>query len=297
LDGWSGDHKVFRIASGASGDDYHWTEVLMKNVPYQLMEAVALHHYAVIDWTDKGPSRDFDEEIYFRSMKAAFKMEEYLTKHIAIMDTHDPEGKVALFVDEWGGWYDTEEDLKNGVLFQQNTMRDAMIAATTLNTFNNHARRVKMANLAQIVNVLQAVILTDKEKMILTPTYHVMNMYKAHQDAQLLPVSFQNKAYSLGDENLPALSISASADKNGSVHISLANVDAKKENTVEIDLKELDIKNMTASILSASKLQDYNTFADPYKIQPADFKNFDVKKGVLRVTLPPFSVIVFEGKD
>jgi alpha-N-arabinofuranosidase len=297
MDGWSGDHKVFRIASGASGDDYHWTEVLMKNVPYQLMEAVALHHYAVIDWTDKGPSRDFDEEIYFRSMKAAFKMEEYLTKHIAIMDTHDPEGKVALFVDEWGGWYDTEEDLKNGVLFQQNTMRDAMIAATTLNTFNNHARRVKMANLAQIVNVLQAVILTDKEKMILTPTYHVMNMYKAHQDAQLLPVSFQNKAYSLGDENLPALSISASADKNGSVHISLANVDAKKENTVEIDLKELDIKNMTASILSASKLQDHNTFADPYKLQPADFKNFDVKKGVLRVTLPPFSVIVFEGKD
>ena len=108
-------------------------------------------------------------------------------------------------------------------------MRDAMIAATTLNTFNNHARRVKMANLAQVVNVLQAVILTDKEKMILTPTYHVMNMYKAHQDAQLLPVSFENTAYSWGDEKLPALSISASLDKNGSVHISLANIDAKKE--------------------------------------------------------------------
>jgi alpha-N-arabinofuranosidase len=296
MSSWSNDSKIVRVASGASADDYHWTEVLMKNVPYDLMEAVALHYYAVIDWTNKGPSKDFDEAIYFRSMKAATKIEELVTKHIAIMDKYDPEEKVALFVDEWGGWYDTEPEIANGVLFQQNTMRDAMIAATTLNTFNNHARRVKMANIAQVVNVLQAVILTDKEKMILTPTYHVMRMYKVHQDAQLLPTTFENVDYSLGEEKIPALSVSTSKDKNGLIHISLANIDSKKENTVDINIENLGIKKITGTILSSSKLQDHNTFENPTKVKPADFKDFKLKNGKLEVNLPPFSVVVLEGK-
>ncbi|PCJ96514.1 MAG: alpha-N-arabinofuranosidase [Flavobacteriaceae bacterium] len=291
--GWSGDNKVFRIASGASGGDYHWTETLMKNVPHKLMEAVALHHYSVFDWSDKGPSATFDEEIYYKTIKEALKMEEFVTKHSEIMDKYDPDNKVALFVDEWGGWYDTEPEIANGVLYQQSTIRDVVLAGLTLNTFNNHARRVKMANLAQVVNVLQAVILTDKEKMILTPTYHVMNMYKVHQDALLLPTEITNN--SLYNE-LPAISVSASKDANGVNHISLVNIDPKKEISIEISVADLGIKNVSGAVLTSNKLQDHNTFENPDKVKPADFKGFKLKKGMLTVKLPPYSLVVLEGK-
>ena len=298
LPGWGGGTEVYRIASGASGDNYHWTEVLMKNVPTSLMEAVALHHYAVIEWGDfgsKGPSVSFDERQYFIVMKNALVMEELVTKHINIMDKYDPEKKVDLFVDEWGGWYDTEKELQNGVLFQQNTMRDAMIAGTTLNTFNNHADRVKMANIAQVVNVLQAVILTDEEKMLLTPTYHVMRMYKTHQDATLLPTFVDTDAtYTFGEESLPALSVSSSQAKDGKVHISLVNVDASKSYSIDLDVRGGEFKNATAEILASSKLQDHNTFDNPNKITPKEFKDFSFKKGKLTLDIPAFSVVVFE---
>ncbi|HTG67074.1 MAG TPA: alpha-L-arabinofuranosidase C-terminal domain-containing protein, partial [Flavobacterium sp.] len=174
--------------------------------------------------------------------------------------------------------------------------RDAMIAGTTLNTFNNHADRVRMANLAQCVNVLQAVILTDKAKMILTPTYHVMKMYRVHQDAELLPVNFTSPMYTLEGKSLPAISASASKDKSGLVHISLVNVDSKKENKIEIDLAELGLKNVTATILTSKKLQDYNSFDKPNAIEPKEFKGFKNAKGKLEITIPAFSVVVFEGK-
>ncbi|RYY67076.1 MAG: alpha-N-arabinofuranosidase, partial [Chitinophagaceae bacterium] len=171
---WNNSDKIYRIASGASDDDYHWTEVLMKQLPPKMFDALGLHHYAVIDWNKKGSSDAFSEAEYFTTMQRAMQMEELVTKHSAIMDKYDPQKTKALAVDEWGGWYEVVQGTNEAFLFQQNTMRDAMIAGTTLNTFNNHCDRVKMANLAQIINVLQAVILTDEEKMILTPTYHVM---------------------------------------------------------------------------------------------------------------------------
>lgn len=289
-----GDKKLFRIASGANGDDYHWTEVLMRDIPKGLVEAVALHWYSVINWEKKGSSVKFDENQYFETMKAAIKMEELVQKHTEIMDKYDPEKKVALIVDEWGGWYDTEEGAS--ALYQQNTMRDAMIAGVTLNVFNNHADRVKGANLAQIVNVLQAVILTDKEKMVLTPTYHVMKMYNVHQDAQLIPLKIESPKYVFDNKELPAVSVSASKDKAGLTHISLVNIDLKKENKVKIDLKELGIKNIKGSVLSSSKVQDYNTFENPDKIAPVIFNKFSIKNDILEVTIPPFSVVVLEGK-
>ncbi|GGG42122.1 alpha-N-arabinofuranosidase [Croceivirga lutea] len=288
---WGNGDGIYRIASGASEDDYNWTETLMKNVPFNLMEAVALHDYAVFDWNAKGPSINFDEEIYFKTMKQALNMDEYVTKHIAIMDKYDPEGKVDLFVDEWGGWYDAEPEVKNGVLYQQNTIRDVMIAGTVLNTFNNHARRVKMANLAQMVNVLQAVILTDEEKMIKTPTYHVMHMYKVHQDAKLLPTTIvENTKY----RGLPVISVSASKDKNGGYHISLVNIDPEKSHIVEIDLSRFQVKKPSASILTSEKLQDYNSFENPEKVKPKEFKDFKIKSGIMLVEIPKHSLIVLE---
>ncbi|MDD5150797.1 MAG: alpha-L-arabinofuranosidase C-terminal domain-containing protein [Flavobacterium sp.] len=288
--------NITKIASGASSDDYNWTETLMKNIPNQMLGGVALHHYSVIDWNQKGDAVDFTEGQYFATMREALKMEELVTKHSAIMDRYDPEKKIDLVVDEWGGWYDVEKGSNPGFLFQQNTMRDAVLAGATLNIFNNHAERVRMANLAQCVNVLQAVILTDNAKMILTPTYYVMKMYNVHQEAKLLPLTFDSPLYTYNGETLPALLASASKDKNGLVHISLVNVDAKKENKVEIDIKELGIKNVSGNILTSPKLQDFNSFDNPTKIQPIVFKGFNVKKDKLTIIIPPFSVIMLEGK-
>src|SRR5680860_892351 len=263
---------LYKIASGASNDDYNWTEVLMKNIPKSMLQGVALHHYSVIDWNAKGSDVDFNEETYFNSMKESWLMEELITKHTAIMDKYDAKKEVDLIVDEWGGWYNVAEGTNPGFLYQQNTMRDAMIAGMNLNIFNNHADRVKMANLAQTVNVLQAVILTEDEKMILTPTYHVMNMYKVHQDATLIPLSFDSPMYKFKEESLPALTISASKDSNEKLHISFTNIDSKNSNSVSIDLNGLNVKNLTGSILSSDSLQDHNTFENPNKIIPKNLK-------------------------
>ncbi|GGK61675.1 alpha-N-arabinofuranosidase [Rufibacter glacialis] len=293
---WTNSGGLFRIASGANSGDYHWTETLMKNVPKNLIEGIALHHYAVIDWNKKGPSTKFEEKTYFGTMKSALRMEELVQKHSAIMDKYDPGKKIALVVDEWGGWYEVEPGTNPGFLYQQNTMRDAMIAGATLNIFNNHSDRVRMANLAQTINVLQAVILTEEEKMLLTPTYHVMEMYNVHQDATYLPLSLQSAAYTLGSEKLNAVSGSASRDKNGLTHVSLVNIDPKNKQEVTIAIEGANYKSVTGRILTSKTLQDHNTFAKPNLITPAAFKGANLKGNNLKVELPPFSVVVLEMK-
>ena len=297
MEGSTNETSLFRIASGASSDDYNWTETMMKNVPSSLMEGVALHHYAVIDWQKKGSDRNFTEELYFTTMQRALAMDELITKHTAIMDKYDPAKKIALVVDEWGGWYDVEEGSNPGFLYQQNTMRDAMIAGTTLNIFHKHCERVRMANLAQTINVLQAVLLTKDEKMLLTPTYHVMEMYNVHQDATLVPMEVKSEDYVVGDEKLPAISASASKDKNGLTHVSLVNIDAKKDNEVTINIEGAKYKSVSGRILKSGKLQDYNSFENPEKITPEAFKGAKLKGNSLTVKLPPFSVVVLELKE
>jgi alpha-N-arabinofuranosidase len=296
MSSWENENDLYRIAAGASGGDYHWTEVLMRDVPKSLIEAVGLHHYAVIDWENKGSATGYDEEIYFRSMEEALKMEEFVVKHSEVMDKYDPNNEIDLVVDEWGGWYDVEKGSNPGFLYQQNTMRDAMIAGTTLNIFNNHSERVKMANLAQTVNVLQAVLLTEGEKMILTPTYYVFKMYTVHHDAQLLPVDFNSPQYSFEGESLPAISVSASKDEAGNTHISLVNIDAKTEYKIEIDLEGLNTNNIEGEILKSEKMQDHNSFDDPDKINITEFKDFKLRNGKLEVSLQPFSVVVLSSK-
>lgn len=292
---WNNSDGLVRIASGASSGDYNWTEVLMKNIPKNLIEAIALHHYSVIDWSNKGSAKDFSETQYFTIMKRALHMEELIQKHVAIMDKYDPDKKVDLYVDEWGGWYDVEPGTNGAFLYQQNTMRDAMLASATLNIFNNHADRVKMANIAQAINVLQALILTDKEKMILTPTYHVFRMYNVHQDARLIPLEFVAPQYIHENEVLPAISASASQDESGKVHISLVNIDSKQAHTIAIDVSGLDINGVTGEILTSEKIQDHNTFDNPDKVKPAGFSGASLKEGQLKLTIPPFSLIVLEA--
>jgi alpha-N-arabinofuranosidase len=293
---WDNTGGLFRIASGASSDDYNWTEVLMKNIPNNMLGGVALHHYSVIDWNKKGPATGFDEKQYFTIMKRATFMDTLVVKHSAIMDKYDPKKRVALVVDEWGGWYDVEPGSNPGFLFQQNTMRDAMIAGVTLNIFHNHADRVRMANLAQAVNVLQAVVLTEGEKMLLTPTYHVMEMYNVHQDAKLIPMTLKSNDYVFEGEKLAAVSASASKDSLGRTHISLVNIDAKKDQEVTIALKGGKYNTVTGRILTSAKLQDFNSFSSPDKIKPQTFKGASLKGNSLQVKMPPFSVVVLELK-
>ena len=293
---WNNTGGLFRIASGANSADYNWTETLMKNIPGNMLGGVALHHYSVIDWNKKGPSTDFNEQQYFTTMQRALQMEELVTKHSAIMDKYDPQKKIALVVDEWGGWYEVEPGTNPGFLYQQNTMRDAMIAGVTLNIFNNHSDRVRMANLAQAINVLQAVILTKDEKMVLTPTYHVMEMYNVHQDATLLPVEVKSKDYVMGNQKLPAVSVSASRDAKGITHISLVNIDSKNDQEINVELPGTKNGGVTGRILASSKLQDFNSFENSKKIQPNAFKDAKLKAGKLTVKMPPFSVVVLEVK-
>ena len=223
-------------------------------------------------------------------------MDTLIQKHSAIMDKYDPEKKTALVVDEWGGWYEVEPNTNPGFLYQQNTMRDAMIAGVTLNIFNNHSDRVRMANLAQAINVLQSVILTDGAKMILTPTYHVMEMYNVHQDAKLLPVSVQTNDYTFGGEKLPAVSCSASKDSLGLTHISLVNIDSKNPQTVTLNVEGAKYSSLKGRVLTAAKLQDYNSFEKPETIKPQTFNGATLKGNTLSVKMPPFTVVVLELK-
>jgi alpha-N-arabinofuranosidase len=292
----SNSYKLYKVASGASDDDYKWTEVLMQKLPKNMFDALGLHHYSVINWNKKSSSTDYSESEYFSSMTQALFMEELVTKHSAIMDKYDPNKTKALAVDEWGGWYDVVQGTNGAFLFQQNTMRDAMIAGTTLNTFNNHCDRVKMANLAQIINVLQAVILTNDEKLVLTPTYHVMEMYNVHQNAVMIPISLNTTNYELDGKRLKAVSASASKDKNGLVHISLVNIDASKEQKISIEMGDNSYTTLSGRILKSSRLQNYNSFEKPNTIVPVPFTDAKIKGTTIEVTLPAFSVAVLELK-
>ena len=289
---WSNTHHLFRVASGANASDYHWTEVMMRDIPRDLIEGVSLHYYSVIDWNAKGPAATFTIQQYFATMKQAFKMEELVSGHEAVMDKYDPQKKTALVVDEWGGWYEAEPGTNPSFLYQQNTMRDAVLAGVTLNIFNNHCGRVRMASLAQMVNVLQAVILTDKEKIILTPTYHVMEMYNVHQNAMMIPVRLENIYYTEGRDSLPAISVSASRDSSGQTHISLVNVDPAKHHQVHIRWQGNSMNLISGRILQSAKIQDHNSFDDPEKIKPQTFSGASLKENVLNVELPPASVVV-----
>lgn len=287
-----------KIASGSNGDDYNWTEVSMKNIRPGEMWGLSMHYYTLAtgNWQHKGSATAFEENEYFGAIKNCLHIEDLVRKHSAIMDKYDPQKKVALVVDEWGIWTDAEPGSNPAFLYQQNSMRDAIIAASTLNIFNNHSDRIKVASLAQTVNVLQALILTDKEKMVLTPTYHVFDLYKVHQDATLLPVQFFSPDYTNGKEAVPAINASASKDKDGVVHVSIVNVDAHKAIKINAGMLGLSYKAVTGQILTSAAYTDINTFDNPNKVKPAAFNDFKMDGGNLSVNMPPLSVVVLELK-
>ena len=295
---YPGSPPLRKIVSGANSDNEHWTETCMKNIPLDQMWGLTLHQYTLPTgkWDKKGPATGFGEDQYFSTLKNCLLMEPIVTKHSAIMDKYDPQKKVALLVDEWGVWTDVEPGTNPGFLYQQNTLRDALVAGTTLNIFNNYADRVRGANLAQAVNVLQALILTDKERMLLTPTYHVFDLYQVHQNATLLPLKFASPDYVFNSEKIPALNASASRDKAGLVHISLVNLDPTKILNLETSLPGVNWKTATGHILTSAKVSDYNTFDQPGTVRLAAFTGARKRGDKLSVALPPKSVVMLELK-
>jgi len=288
-------NKLFKIASGASDYDYNWTEVLMKNVGHR-MHGLSLHYYTVAGWSgSKGAATEFTDEDFYWTMGKCLEIEEVLKKHIAIMDKYDKQKKIGLMVDEWGTWWDEEPGTVRGHLYQQNTLRDAFVAALTLNVFHQYADRVKMANIAQMVNVLQSMILTKGKEMVLTPTYHVFKMYQVHQDAVSLPFDLVcDKRMVRDHREVPVVSVSASRDASGRIHVSLANIHLEEEQSVSLSLKDGQVKSVKGEILTASDIQDYNSFEYPEKVCPQVFKGAKVENGELSVELPAKSIVVLE---
>jgi alpha-N-arabinofuranosidase len=227
-------------------------------------------------------------------MKNTLTIYPLLSNSIEIMDQFDPRGRIGLFVDEWGTWWDAEPGTNRSFLYQQNTLRDAVSCGIFLNAFNSNCRRVRMANIAQTNNVLQAMILTKGEKMIVTPTYHVFEMYKVHQDATLLPVELECGNYRFGDEIVPAINVSASKDNSGKIHVSLCNLDP--ENSVEIDCKVqgAGADKVSGRVLTADAMAAHNTFDAPQAVRPAKFNGFKLDGDILTMTLPSKSVVVLE---
>ena len=291
-----GDNQIYKIACGANSFDYDWTDTLMK-LAANSMHGLSLHYYTVPgDWQSKGSATDFSENEWYATLHKALQMDELVSKHGAIMDKYDPEKRIGMIVDEWGTWYDVEPGTNPGHLYQQNTMRDALVAGITLNIFNKHADRVRMANLAQTINVLQSVILTNEQEMLLTPTYHVFDLFQVHQDNQLLE-SAVNETDTCGQEktSVPQIHESASMDSEGRVHITLCNLSISKRAQVDTRILGGTRSVESAWVLSAA-MQAKNTFDEPEKVKPQSFDGFQTKQIVagetgLVIDLPVCSVV------
>ena len=297
-------NRLFKIASGSGEYDLHWTEVMMDRARNQ-MDGLSLHYYTVAGWSgSKGSATDFTDEDYYWTMGKCLDIENCIREHSKIMDKYDPKKRVALMVDEWGTWWDEEPGTVRGHLYQQNTMRDAFVAALSLNVFHKYTDRIKMANIAQIANVLQSMILTKEDKMVLTPSYYVFQMYNVHQDATYLPAEVQCEHKMVraqmgrdGEQrDLPMLAATASKAKDGAVHISLSNVDLKESNEVTVDLAGLELKTVTGQMLTVKDIADKNTFEQPDVVKPVAFKGAKMSKGKLVVKMPPMSIVALELK-
>ncbi|MEO1780900.1 alpha-N-arabinofuranosidase [Enterococcus diestrammenae] len=277
-----GDEKIYKIAGGANVDDYHWTETLMKNAHW-MMDGLSLHYYVhPRGWEEKGSALEFDEAEWYVTCEKAEYMDELVTRHGTIMDKYDPEKRIGMIVDEWGTWFTAEPGTNPGFLYQQNTIRDAMVAAITLNIFHKHADRVHMANIAQTVNVLQAMILTDGAKMVKTPSYHVFDLYKDHQDAQLIT----------GFGEVPEHVSMTASEKDGVITLSVTNYDVHE--TAALDFAfETPVSVKAARGLVGTEMNAHNDFDHPETVTIQDFTAYREEGSNLQISLPAMSVITF----
>jgi len=290
--------QMLKIAVGPGGGETRWTdwtETIMKAYERRQwswdIDGLSLHNYTVVKWPPAYASVGFGEKEYIQILKSTLDMEELVRKHSAIMDKYDPQKKVALVVDEWGGWYAPLPGSNPDFLVQQNSVRDAILAALNLNIFARHAERVRMANIAQMINVLQAMIMTDKEKMVLTPTYHVFKMYVPFQDAVFVPVTFDAGAYIHNNISLPRLDAIAAKDKSGKLWLGITNIDPNQPVEIQVNLAGSTVKSAAGETLTAPKVDSVNTFESPKTAVPKPVSPM-VQGGKLTLKLEPKSVTV-----
>ncbi|WP_208022281.1 alpha-N-arabinofuranosidase [Pseudomaricurvus hydrocarbonicus] len=293
-------HAMQRIAAGPNDTDTAFTEALMKKwaaAPgyLPLFDAMSLHHYTMTRGPMSDASQDFDESDYATFAQLALNMDRVITLHTEIMDTYDPQKKVALVVDEWGNWLKPDIAENPKFLKQQNSLRDAITASLTLNVFARHADRVRMSNIAQMVNVIQSMILTDGEKMLLTPTYHIYHMYVPFQDATLIPISIDSGRYRMDDINLPQIDAIAARDANGKLWLALTNIDPVDSADITLQLEGMVVKSAKGEVLTAPRVDTVNRFDEPAAVVPKPVK-FTAKNSRLLLSLPPKSVTVVELK-
>ena len=290
---------ISKIACGANASDYHWTEKVLETTFDHgpgFMNGMSLHYYTLPsgDWRRKGSSLEFDEKEWYRTLKQTLKMEELIRRHGAIMDQYDPDKKIGMIIDEWGTWYDVEPGTNPGFLYQQSTMRDALVAGINLNLFNKNCDRVKMANIAQMVNVLQAVILTDGEKMIKTPTWYAFDLYKYHQDGELLESSVETKEIGLEDGfRVPDLTESVSRSADGRIHVTLTNLSLEESAEIESIFADSIVKTAKGTLLTG-EMKAHNTFEAPDRVHTVEFTDVKVKDDKVSFRLPACSVLHLE---
>lgn len=280
-------NRLYRIACGPSSADYNWTEVMMKNLDSNNVDAIDLHYYTMPVWPEMESATDFDDELYYKTIAAANFSDELITRHSEIMNRYDPEKKIGLVIGEWGCWHKVEEGTNPGFLYQQNTMRDAIVAAIELNVFNRHSDRVVMANLAQAVNVLQSVILTEDDKMIKTPTYHVFDLFKTHQNNEAVYCYTQNENMSEG-KNAPMISVSASVNEK-SMTVTVANCSLTEEAAVECSIFGFKASSVSCRILT-NEAHSYNDFDCPDRVSITEHTAV-IKDNVLKLNIPPCAVV------
>jgi alpha-N-arabinofuranosidase len=296
--GYIRGNDLHKIAVGPSSNDYNWTEKMMIGLQDKkhLVQTLSLHHYTLPtgSWSgSKGSSTDFGEEMYFKTLKGTIAIDGLINNHLAIMDKYDPEKRISLAVDEWGTWYDALPGTNPGFLQQQNTVRDAVVAAINLNIFNNHADRISMCNIAQVVNVLQAMILTKGELMVKTPTYYVFKLFNVHQEAKLIPIELKSEEYTYNGEKLPSVTASASI-KDGITSITLCNLNPNKAESIECNFEGAEYKTATGQIVNGKNITDYNDFGQSEKVNIKDFLVAKPKNGKLTVELPAHSVVLVQ---
>jgi alpha-L-arabinofuranosidase len=284
-----------KIACGPNSADYNWTETVMKEAANH-MDCLSLHYYTVpgTDWNHKGDAVDFTESEWYETLKKTQSIDEMITKHSAIMDRYDADRRIGLIVDEWGTWFKPEHGTDPGFLYQQNTVRDALVAGINFNIFHKHCRRVRMANIAQLINVLQAVILTDNGKMILTPTYHVFNMYKVHQDAELIALEVQNAEIKCGEYVLGQIDGSASVSPDGKIHLSLCNLSPGNAAEINAVVTGIKVSRVSGSVLTGERINDHNTFDEPDRVKPQTMNDIQTEGNAVSFRMPAASVVVLE---
>ncbi len=299
-----GDNKLYKIAAGASDDDLAWTETLMKAVaclgckrdPKNFFQGISFHYYTVPGtWQHKGSATEFGDQDYYRTMIKAADIDRVIKGHSAVMDAYDPGRTIGLICDEWGTWWDVEPGTNPGFLFQQNTLRDALVAGLHFDIFHRHAARLQMANIAQTLNVLQAMILTDDQGgLVLTPTYHVFEMNKGHQDAASLAVHLIDSPAPIEVEDASLSPISASASvKDGTVLISVTNLSLDSSTKIDFDLRGLSVRSPRGRLLSADQPHHHNTPDSPSVVAPVDFEVI-LSEGHLIAELPSHSFATVE---